>query len=230
MISSVDLSILLLLTQAPGGVSADSLGVNPLFEGKVVEQIAARWDARPERVRVVWLPDSHPEEIRADAPFRIVGTGTDGWLTLRVEGDGPSGKAHRIRAGAIDTLFAAARPVAAGTILRRSDLRAEERFCWGPPANPERPRPGPGWEARANLAEGETIAWPSAVAPSLVEAGAPIRLEWEQGAVRVSLEGTALNAARLGDIVRVRIPGRPERLLGTVAAAGIAVLTDGGAR
>lgn len=230
MTSSASFSILLLLAQAPGGVSADSLGVNPFFEGRVVERIAAEWRTSPERVRIRWFGEPGIDASLTDAPFRLSGSGADGWLALRLDGAEPRRAPLRIRAGVVDTAYAAAVPIAAGSVLRRSDLLAEATICWGPPPGAGGSRPGPGWVARTNLAEGDRIAWPAAVAPPLIEAGESVRLEWERGAVRVVMEGTALNGARLGETVRVRVPGRPERLLGRVVAPGSAILADGGAR
>ncbi len=184
----------------------------------------------PERaVRLEWgrLPGTLPGGA---PPFRVTGRGVGGWLVVVFEPPGADAVAVRLRAGVEDSVPVAARPLAAGTRLVPADVRREPRVCWGPPAPPSSSLPGPGWEVRRALAAGDALARPAVAPPLLVEAGAPVRLLWTDGAVQVSVVGTALNRARQGELVRARVEGRPDRLVGTATATGTAVISSGGDR
>jgi flagella basal body P-ring formation protein FlgA len=50
---------------------------------------------------------------------------------------------------------------------------------------------------------------------------------WSEGAVQVSLVGIALNRARQGELVRARVEGRSDRLVGTATATGTVVISSG---
>jgi flagella basal body P-ring formation protein FlgA len=163
-------------------------------------------------------------------PFRVTGRGVAGWLVVVFEPPGLDAVAVRLRAGVEDTTLVAARPLAVGTRLDPADVRPESRVRWGPPAPLSGSRPGPGWEVRRALATGEVLARPAVAPPLLVEAGEPVRLVWAGGTVRVSVVGVALNRARQGELVRARVEGRSDRLVGTAVAAGTAVISSGGDR
>ena len=163
-------------------------------------------------------------------PFRVTGRGLSGWLVVVFDPSSLDAVAVRLRAGVEDTVPVAARPLAAGARLTAADLRPESRVCWGPPAPSSEPRPGPGWEVRRALAAGEVLARPAVAPPTLVQAGEPVRLVWGGGAVQVSVVGIALNRARQGELVRARVEGRSDRLVGIATATGTAVISSGGDR
>jgi flagella basal body P-ring formation protein FlgA len=191
--------------------------------------IARDWHVPEDAVRLEWsrlyvaLPDGA-------LPFRITGRGAAGWLVVVFEPPGRDAVAIRLRAGVEETVLVAARPLAVGTCLGPADVRPASRVCWGPPASSSELRPGPGWEVRRALATGEPLARPAVAPPLLVTAGEPVRLVWAEGAVQVSVVGIALNRARQGELVRARVEGRLDRLVGTATAAGTAVISSGGDR
>jgi flagella basal body P-ring formation protein FlgA len=191
--------------------------------------LAREWGVSERAVRLEWgrLPNALPG---GDLPFRITGRGVAGWLVVVFDPSGRDAVAVRLRAGVEDTVLVAARPLAAGTRLDPADLRPESRVCWGPPASPSESRPGPGWEVRRALAAGEVLARPAVAPPMFVVAGEPVRFVWAGGAVQVSLVGIALNRARQGELVRARVEGRSDRLVGTATAMGTAVISSGGDR
>lgn len=191
--------------------------------------LAREWGVPGPAVRLEWgrLPGALPG---GSLPFRVTGRGAGGWLVVVFDPASRDAVAIRLRAGVEDTVLVAARPLAAGARLAAADLRPEPRVCWGPPASSSEPRPGPGWEVRRALAAGEVLARPAVAPPTLVEAGEPVRLVWSGGAVQVSLVGIALNRARQGELVRARVEGRSDRLVGTAIAAGTAVISSGGTR
>jgi flagella basal body P-ring formation protein FlgA len=124
----------------------------------------------------------------------------------------------------------AARALPRGAALQAGDLRAEARTAWGPPARTPEQTPAPGWELRRPVAAGQSLAWPASAPPPLVRAGEPVRVEWRRGAVTVATSGVAQNAARAGETVRVRVPGRLGRLQGSATGPGTVTLVDGGGR
>jgi len=191
--------------------------------------LAHEWGVSERAVHLEWgrLSDALPGGA---VPFRVTGRGVAGWLVVVFDPPGRDAVAVGLRAGVEDTVLVAARPLAAGTRLDPADLRPESRVCWGPPAPPSESRPGPGWEVRRALATGEVLARPAVAPPTLVVAGEPVRLVWAEGGVQVSVVGIALNRARLGELVRARVEGRSDRLVGTATALGTAVISSGGDR
>jgi flagella basal body P-ring formation protein FlgA len=58
----------------------------------------------------------------------------------------------------------------------------------------------------------------------VIAVGDPVQFVWGRGGVQVSIRGVALNAARPGEPVRARAPGRAGSLTGTATAPGLAML------
>jgi flagella basal body P-ring formation protein FlgA len=83
---------------------------------------------------------------------------------------------------------------------------------------------------RRPVATGEVADWPALAPPQLIAAGESVHLEWARGTVRICLEGIALNSARHGEVVRVRVPERVGPLVGVASASGRAILSTGGSR
>lgn len=219
MTSSVS-ALLIAALAAPMAVGSPA---PPGLCDRVAGEIAARWQVPAERIVLEWgrLP-AGPLEV-GPTP-RLSGRGVDGWFVVQL-GQGEATSAVRVRAGVRDTAVVAARALASGERLVLADVRCELRPRWGPPAASTSPRPGPGWEVRRPLAAGEEITWPSAVAPPVIAAGAPVEMVWTRGSVRVSVTGIALHAARLGETVRVRLEG--QQRVGTAVGPGLASLTRG---
>ena len=189
---------------------------------RVSARVAEAWRVDSSAVRLEWgrLPAPLPT---ADAPLTLEGNGVSGWF-VAVIGEGDAKVAVRVRAGLDRTVNAAARPLPRGVRIEAGDVTAVTRVRWGPPVESSRGEAGPGWETRRPFAAGEIIAWPAAVPPALVVNGAPVRLTWARGGVRVTLDGTALNSARAGEAVRARVPGRGAALSGIATAPGEAAL------
>jgi flagella basal body P-ring formation protein FlgA len=229
MRSSASALLLAALLAAPsvGRAAAsppDGAILPPALAARVAACVAERWDVPADAVRLACGRGT--VAATAESPLRLAGRGTDGWFTLVLD-PGASATALRLRAGVERTVWVAARPLAAGQRLEAADLRAEPRVRWGPPA-PDGEAPGPGWEVRRALAPGEPLARPAVAPPPLVASGEPVRLVWERAGVQVAVAGVALNSARRGESVRVRVEGHPERLTGIAIAPGIATLHDGG--
>jgi flagella basal body P-ring formation protein FlgA len=191
--------------------------------------LAREWGVSESAVRLEWgrLPGALPG---GTLPFRVVGRGVAGWLVVVFDPSGRDAVAVGLRAGVEDTVLVAARPLVAGKRLDPADVRPESRVCWGPPAPPSVARPGPGWEVRRALATGEVLERPAVAPPTLVVAGEPVRLVWAGSAVQVSVVGIALNRASQGELVRARVEGRADRLVGTATATGTVLISSGGDR
>lgn len=196
---------------------------------RVAARIADEWRVAPEQVRLEWgrATGGAPAD---DAPFRLLGRGDAGWFVVVFAPADSAALAVRVRAGVECPVAVATRALAGGATLADGDLREEVRVHWGAPPATALVAPAPGWEVRRALRAGDVVAPPAVVAPPLVLAGEPVRLEWQSGAVQVSVVGIALNSARAGETVRARLEERPARLTGTVTAPGTAVLANGGRR
>ena len=214
--------LLQLVTPAPAAVPDSAAAC-------VSTWLARQWSVSERAVRLEWgrLSGALPGGA---APFRVTGRGVAGWLVVVFDPSGRDAVAVRLRAGVEDSVLVAARPLVAGTLLDPADVRLEPRVHWGPPAPPSESRPGPGWEVRRALATGEALERPAVAPPTLVVAGEPVRLVWAGGAVQVSVVGIALNRASQGELVRARVEGRSDRLVGTATATGTVVISSGGDR
>jgi flagella basal body P-ring formation protein FlgA len=191
--------------------------------------LAREWGVSERVVRLEWgrLAGALPG---GTLPYRVTGRGVAGWLVVVFDPSGRDAVAVRLRAGVEEPVPVAARPLSVGTCLGPADMRMESRVCWGPPAQPSGSRPVPGWEVRRALAAGEAVVPPAVVPPVLVAAGEPVRFVWAEGVVQVSVAGIALNRARQGELVRARVDGRSDLLVGTATAPGTATMSSGGNR
>jgi flagella basal body P-ring formation protein FlgA len=200
---------------APGSVSLEVAG-----------RVAAAWKVAPEAVRVEW---SDAEESRGESlsVARLLGRGRDGWFAVVLRDAGGRSSCRRIRAGVEARVMVAARDLPGGTRLFPQDLRAEQRVFWGAPTvGASAALPGAGWEVRRPIAAGEVVGSPAARPPLAIEAGQMIDVEWRNDAVRVTARGVALNSARTGESVRVRVAGREQPLFGRVTGHGSALLEE----
>lgn len=229
MTSFVSAGLLLGLLQASAGSPSDSAGADPAIEARILTRIAQEWSVPPESLHLQWS-DPAGASASPHADIRLIGRGTDGWFTIAVDPTGPDAAALRVRAGVDDTVLVAAKPLNLGARIREGDLRKELRLRWGPPRARDEETPGIGWEIRRPLAAGDVVAWPVAIAPSVITTGQMVRMEWARGLVRISVEGAALNTARIGETVRVRVAGRRDAISGQATAPGTAILCGGGAR
>jgi flagella basal body P-ring formation protein FlgA len=194
---------------------------------RVAGRIADTWKVPIEQVRLAWGRPTSVPQIAEDAPFRILGRGEDGWFVIVFDPAEPHAAAVRVRAGVERSVRVATRSLPAGAALAEGDLREELRVHWGIPSPDSTVQPAAGWEVRRAIAEGEVVTPPAVVAPPIVLAGQPVKLEWERGGVQVSVIAIALNSARRGETVRARLEERPARLTGTVTAPGTATLAVG---
>jgi flagella basal body P-ring formation protein FlgA len=224
MISSAELlaAAVLAATLAPRGDTAVPAGAAVVAH--VAASIAQLWNAPEDAVRLEWGRWPAGPAPLDDAPYKIVGSGRDGWFAVVFRPGEPEGATVRVRAGTLDTAWVASAPLPAGHVLAGGDVHAEPVVRWGPPDPARHAAPPAGWQVRRPLAKGEPISAPAIVPPTVVAAGDPIQVSWDRGAVRLRLDGVALHAARIGDPLRVRVEGRPRPLNAVVIAAGRASL------
>lgn len=197
------------------------------FDRRVAEVVAARWRVDPALVQLDWSAWDSTTRLAADASFQLQGQGFGGWFSVTIRRAAAPTMALRIRAGMEAVVPVAVRPLPAGTMLQLPDIAHEKRVRWGPPEL-EEAASMIGWEVRRPVREGGLLARPGVVPPRVINAGEPITLIWERSGVAISVIGTALNSARTGDEVRVRIDGRRDRVTGIATSAGTATLTHGG--
>jgi flagella basal body P-ring formation protein FlgA len=205
-------------------------GEAPVTRGlaaRVAARIADAWRVPVGQLRLEWGRASGAASPSDDTTFRVLGHGDDGWFVVVFDPAASAAMAVRVRAGVERPVMVATRSLPAGAQLADGDLREEMRVRWGVPPTDSLVVPASGWEVRRPLTAGEVVAAPAVMAPPLVLAGQPVKMEWHRGGVDVSVVGIALNSARRGETVRARLEERPARLSGTVVAPGTAVLLAG---
>ena len=98
------------------------------------------------------------------------------------------------------TGYVATRPLPRGTVLAADDMT---------PAAPNGAGAAPvGWTTKRMIAAGEALRAPAVAPPDAIRSGQPVDVFYNDGAIRLRLKGTALNAASLGARVAVRIDAR----------------------
>ncbi|MES2521499.1 MAG: flagellar basal body P-ring formation chaperone FlgA [Gemmatimonadota bacterium] len=83
--------------------------------------------------------------------------------------------------------------------------------------SPDTTRAITGWVTRRAIVAGEVLRAPAVMAPPLVTSGATVTVVYQDGPVRLTLTGVAMNTAPLGAAVGVRID-RTRRLDGIAVA------------
>ena len=213
-----------LLAGAAPARAQSAAQVPPGLGAQVAAQVAERWAVAPEAVRLEWGRGALAAALTASTPFRLLGRGDAGWFAVVFEPPGGPQLAVRVRAGVLDSVVLAARPLAALTRLAPADITRQLRLRWGS-APAASARPEAGWLLRRAVAAGTPLDSPLAVPPPLISAGTPVRLLYGQGAVTVSLRATALQDGRLGQRILVRPDGRRLAVSGTVAGTDVVQLS-----
>jgi flagella basal body P-ring formation protein FlgA len=220
--------MLLSLVLLAGALTAGMPAVAPPDVARgVAAVIGDAWGVDASELRLEW------GRLPADARWpegtscRLLGSGAEGWYAVVLQSPGAVATSFRVRAGLLDTVWVAARSLASGSRLEEGDIRAELLPSWGPPRRDVDARPREGWETRRSVAPGEPLRWPAVAPPTWIVAGETVEIAWSRGSVRVALSGLALNSAREGEPVRVRVPGRPDPLRGTAVAEGRVALGPG---
>lgn len=116
-------------------------------------------------------------------------------------------------------------PVAARVIPRGRVLSPED-IAEAPALAGDRPmvrRAGAGWIARRLIAAGEPLREPSVTPPVTVRPGDSVEAVKAAAGLTLTLKGTALQAAAIGDRVAVRVDAR-RRFEGTLTGPRLVVL------
>lgn len=192
------------------------------LEARVADAIGRMWQVPVGSLHLEWghIGSQHP--VSPGAEFRLLGHGEDGQFVIAFAQPGGQTIAARLRAGVIDSVLVAARPLQSGAKVSLGDVTMSSRLHWGAPPSGDAPVPGPGWLVKRSLAVGALIAPPAVVPPPVIEAGAPVKVQWESGAVSVAVAGTAVNSAAMGDLVQVRTSGRNGLVRAVVTGPGTA--------
>lgn len=220
MSSSARLAVLFALLASPcsAQVAPPVVTVPPRLAAAVAGTVARQWVVDSSAIQLAWGAIPAAAVLSDSTPFSLTGKGGDGWLIALFEPPMRSPVAVRVRAGVLDSVVVAARPLASGSTLVAGDIKCEVKVRWGVPV--PRTRPGEGWVLRRSLAMGQELA-PSAVsAPQVVRSGDQVRVEWQRGVVTVALDGVALASGALGETVSVRLAERGGQRRGRVMGPG----------
>lgn len=208
--------ILLLLAAAIGGDSAASDRDSTIDE-RVIQLVAAEWRVDPSAVRLSW-GTAKPVVDQIGIPVKISGRGRNGWFAVIVDPMG-RGAAAQVRAGVLASVPVATRRLTPGSVLEETDITVEIRTRWGPPSD-SLISAGPGWVVRRPVASGELLSPPAVVPPVVVTRGSPVKLVWSGREMSVTIDGEALNSGRIGESLRVRVPGRSNIMRAIVTGPG----------
>lgn len=208
---------------APAGLPAQAPAPVPAaLEARVADAIGRMWQVPVGSLHLEWGHISSQHPIAAESEFRLLGHGDDGQFVVAFALPAGQAIAARLRAGVIDSVLVASRPLAAGARISLGDLTMSSRMQWGAPRSSDEPVPGPGWLVKRALAAGGVIAPPAVVPPPVIEAGSPVKVQWQSGAVSVAVAGVAVNSAALGQSVQVRTAGRAGLVRAVVTGPGTA--------
>lgn len=110
------------------------------------------------------------------------------------------------------------RALARGTVLSADDFELRDTTLHYP-LPVDAPTVTAGWVTRRAFNAGEVLREPAVEAPSVVNANSPVKVEWTDGNVTISIVGIASRNAALGERVPVRIASG-KRIEATVIAPG----------
>ncbi len=205
---------------ASGQDSAKTALPEPLTAA-VAGAVARAWSADSAAVRLEWGAVPAAAALTATTPFRLVGRGDHGTYVVLFEPAASSSAAVRVRAGVVDTMPVATRAIPKDVTIAAADIERRSSVRWGAPSR-ESAVSVEGWVTRRPVAAGEAIDAGNAAPPAIIRAGDSVQLEWSRGAVTVALEGVAMNAAGMGEPVKVRLPNRGGQRSGRVTGPGAA--------
>lgn len=198
--------------------AAAQQGVPVPLRDAVAATVAASWDVPVADVRLEWvrLPN---EPLPGDAPFRLVGRGSDGWMAVVVDRPNDTPYAVRVRAGVRVPVPVATRALTAGHAVTEADVRQAERIHWGAPAGgPERSPVGA--VTRRALAAGDVLRAPAIALPDLVTSGDRVTVTFQTGGVTVTAAATAVGRGALGETISVRLDTGRRRVRAVVVGEG----------
>jgi flagella basal body P-ring formation protein FlgA len=110
----------------------------------------------------------------------------------------------------------ATRNIARGTVLTADDFTMRDTTLRAPL---DTNRVAAGWVTRRMINAGEVLVAPAVEPPTIVNANAPVQLEYNDQGVRLTVRGTATKNAAMGERVVVRTE-LGNRIEGTVIAPG----------
>ena len=191
---------------------------------RIAQELAPAWGVDATRVRVT-CAEGALDEVADDDAIRLEGRGDDGWYVAITRNATRGTRAVRVRVGLADSASVATRALAPGDTLTDDDARLAPAVLWGAPHATTHAVTG--WVARRRILPGDRLAPPAVAPPALIAPGQTVRVTFSRGEVRLTMVGSAVSRAGLGETVRVRVPGRAAPLLAVATSAGEARLEGG---
>lgn len=219
----------------PSPAPADPASVRAVIE----HRLAAALECAPEDLRLEFS-DRDAALLALSAIGRVVDvqpTGFSARLPLRItvyEGERII-SSTAIRVGVLVRRSVAVAPagLARAAIIRADDLALDVRWL-APDLRSVDPAEAAGLLVRARVAPGAPITWREVEAPLAVRRGEMVQVHAAGGAVSIQIPARALDAGRVGEVIRLSTLDGPagdrragaREILGRIAAPGIAVIVD----
>lgn len=212
------------------GLSDDvNLKESPVYvpatvESQIKEMIGRRWRVPLGDVHLRWGAAPEGYEVNANAHFRLVGEGSDGWFAVIFRNPGTPGAAIRLRAGVNYRMPVAARRLFAGRVVGDEDIVFQRVTYCGPPAPGMRRVVEPGWRVMKDIDPGAQLSPPIVLPQRVITSGDTVRLQWKRGVITVALQGIAVHDAAMGERITVSLRGGRGESSGIVTGPGKAAL------
>lgn len=227
--------LILCLSARPGcSIQGQSSGPVPPWEPpletsrNVRALVAARWGVEPTELQMEWGTPGAGQILDDAGKVELLGKGRNGhWMVSFSTKDPDRGPLTvTLRTGVVCSQPFASKPLARGEVLVEASMDFRPEVHWGPPLDLPQPAEA-GWVAQRRIQAGEALVAPGVQPPLLVVSGRPVQLTWSSGPLTISLEGTAVGSASLGERVFVRTEeGR--RMAGVVTGPGTVLLSNPG--
>lgn len=192
----------------------------------VKARLAAQWNVPTRSLHLEWSRPRAGTVLSRAERVELLGNGRNGrWMvSVHLPGSEREVVSLPLRAGIRRNQPFARVSLPRGAILTSANMEFLPSVHWGP-LDDAPPAPDSGWVARRRIQAGELLTPPGVQPPLLVVSGQPVHLVWKSESLTISLQGTAVGSASLGETVFVRT-NEGHRMSGTVTGAATVLLSN----
>lgn len=192
--------------------------------------VAEEWGVIPEDLHLEWTRPRKPVPLDRITNIQVLGGGRNGhWVvSLHLEDTDPDRLSLSMRAGIQRWVPVASTTLARGEVVESNQIEYQPQVNWGPSDGfPDVAEPG--WVTQRRIDAGEVLTRPGVRPPLMVVSGGPVQLIWSSGALKISLDGTAVGSGSMGETIYVRTE-QGSRMSGVITGPGTVLLSTPGTR